>query len=468
MLRNVLLKISIVIAVYVLFTAVFNLLQNRAVYDSTLGKVSTNYERSGSLKRYLIYKVSDPYIELNDSNAYNWDANYYLTIRNKSYADVDPHYTAAYAFFPFFPMVWKLSNIRSHNIILLNYLFFGLAIVILSQLLMKGKGYDMFFFLVALLIPTAIVFYLPYAESLFVLTLAIALIGLFKKKYWLYFAAMLCFSMTRPAVMVLMFAFIGTDIIYLFRHRNFKHFIKQSALTIAPVIIGCLVVIVMQYYYSGSWTAYFDTDDLWHKESGFLNRIRDWSTEGFGMNSFSIFFLALPALIYSIVLGISSLVKKPQKEITSLFKGDQAYIKDYMFNVSMLFIAGILLYLALTSGNTLNGFFRYTMNIPFFYIILFMLPEKLEKIALKYKITAMFVAIAALFSFLLNVRYTGDIWRFEYFGMYLLVLLVPFILLEKYLPAWVKNGFIFLFIIPAIVWHTYLFNMYLSNVWIFT
>ena len=393
MLKKVLLKFSIVTTVFVLFSVVFNLLQKPAVYNNTIGRISDNYERTGTVKRYTINKVNKPFINVTEDNAYNWDAAYYLTIRNKLYADVDPHYIDRYAFYPFFPIIWMLSGIRSHHIILLNYLFFGLALILLSQLFMRDKRSDMFFFIIALLLPSAAVYYLPYAESLFVLTLAVALIGLFRKKYWLYFLGMICFSMTRPAVVVLILAFISTDIIYLFRHRDFKHFLKQSALTIAPVVSGWFIVTVVQYYYSGSWTAYFDTWELWPKESGFFNRITDWSTEGFGMNSFSIFFLALPALIYSIVLGVSSLVKKTERKTFSLFEGDDIYIKEYMFNVSMLFMTAVIGYFIFTSGNVINGFFRYTMAVPFFYIILFQLPEKLEKVAFTYKLSAVLLSL---------------------------------------------------------------------------
>ncbi|HXP49947.1 MAG TPA: hypothetical protein VN922_08340, partial [Bacteroidia bacterium] len=292
--------------------------------------------------------------------------------------------------------------------------------------------------------------------------------GLFKQKYWIYFICMICFSMTRPAVVVLMCAFIGTDIIYSFRHRSFLHFIKQSVLTIAPVITGWFIVTVIQYYYSNSWTAYFDTWELWPKESGFLNRITDWSTEGFGMTSFALFFLAIPALIYCIVLALSYLLKKTEKEKVSLFQGNETYIKGYMFNVSMLYMAAIIGYFIFTSGNVLNGFFRYTMAVPFFYIILFQLPEKLEKIPFWYKTGAVFLSLISLTGFLLNVHYAGNLWRFEYFGLYLMLLFAPLALFEQYYSAKAKYIGLLLYIIPAIIWHTYLFNMYLSNAWIYT
>jgi hypothetical protein len=468
MLKKLLLKTTIVLAVFALFSVVFDLLQQPIVYNSTLGRISDNYERVGNIQRYTINKVNKPFNDVTESNAYNWDAAHYLKIRDSLYNGIDPHYADRYAFYPFFPMIWKISGIRSHHISFVNYLLFGLSLIILSQLFMKDKPTDMFFFILALLIPSAIVFYLPYAESLFVLTLAIAMYGLFKRKYWIYFIAMLCFSMTRPAVVILIFAFIGTDVIYFFKHRSFKHFVKQSVVTIAPVIIGCFVVTAIQYYYSDSWTAYFDTSEFWTKESGFFNKITDWSTEGFGMTSFSIFFLALPALIYSIVLAVSAMVKKNDKNTVSLFAGDESYIKEYIFNVSMLFITGVLLYFAITSGNVLNGFFRYTMAIPFFYIVFFQLPEKLENIKLGYKIVGSMLSLILLFWFLTEVHYTGNLLRFEYTGLYLFVFIASVVIFEKYLPRKVKYAALLLYIIPAIVWHTYLFNMYLSNAWIFT
>ncbi len=466
--KKILSKSLIVILVYVLFSIVFSLLENPTIYNNTLGRISSNYQHVGNIQHYTIEKAKKPFVEINESNAYNWDAAYYLKIRDEYYGGVDPHYIDRYAFYPFFPMVWSVSGIRSYHIVLFNFLLFGLALIILSQLLMNGKKYDMYFFILALLLPSVVVFYLPYAESLFALTLVVALVGLFKRSYFLYFIAMVCFSMTRPAAVILILAYIGTDVVYLLRHKNFKHFFKQNSLTIAPVILGWLIVTFMQYYYSNSWTAYFDTSDLWPKESGFFNKIIDWSIEGFGITSFSLFFIAIPALIYALVWSIASLFKKNDIPRVSIFSGDRVYIKNYMFNVSILFTVGVLIYFAATSGNVLNGFFRYTIAVPFFYIIFFQLPEKLENISMKYKLPALLLSLSGLVCFLLNVRYAGNLCRFEYMGLYLFVFISPFILFEKYLNTKLKIGILFMYILPAIIWHTYLFNMYLSNAWIFT
>lgn len=459
-----------VLAVPVLFFTFFKLLQNPAIYNRTLGKISANYQRTGPEKQYSISKVTIPFIDITEQNAYNWDAAYYLAMRDKMYSGVNLQYADRYAYFPFFPLIWKLSFIRSWHIIFLNYLFFGIALILLSRMLMANKSYAMLFFALALLMPSAIIFYLPYAESLFILTFAVAITGIYKKQYWLYFLAMLCFTLTRPAVLILIFSLLGTDIIFLLKYRNIKHSIRQSILTLSPVITGWLMITILQYYYSGSWTTYFDANDLWPTESGFLSDIKDWSGEGFGMDVFAIFFLAIPALFYSVTAGVTSLLRKNNdaRKTISLFEGNASYIKDYLFNLSVIFTAGILMYYLTLRSNALNDFNRYTMSVPFFYIILFLLPEKLEKIRVQYKLGAIVLAAVALILFMLNITYTGKLWKFEYSGLYLFLFITPLVVFEKNFSATVKLAWLFLLIIPAIIWQAYLFNMYLSNAWIFT
>jgi hypothetical protein len=468
--KQTLLKFFIVFAVFALFSAVFKMMQKPGIYYRTLGKISTNYRCTGPVKQPVISNATIPYITITEQNAYNWDAYYFKDIRDKMYTGVNMSVPDRLAFYPFFPLIWKLLFIPSYHIIFLNFLFFGIALILLSQLLMAGKKYNMFFFILAFLLPSVIVFYLPYAESVFMLTLAVALTGLHKKKYRLYFIAMVCFSATRPATLFLMLAFLGTELVYLMRHRNIRHFLNHCGLAIAPVILGWLLVTLMQYFYTGSWTAYFDGDDLWPEETGFFNDIRDWSYHGFGMTVFAIFFVALPTLIYSIAWGIASLFGKgPGKRKTvSLFDGDLSGIKEYMFNLSAVFTAGTVIYYILTRSNALHGFYRYTMAVPFFYILFFLLPERLERYSARLKLVGLLLAFGLLVVFMLNIEYAGKLWRFEYAGLYLSLLIIPLILFEKKLSVQVKTIWVLLLIIPAIIWHTYLFNMYLSSAWIFT
>ena len=457
------------VGAFLLSFFVFRLLQNKTIYTATLGKVSQNYEHVGDDKNFQIKEVAKPYERITSANMYRWDAKLYKCVSDSMYVNSEFYFKERLAFYPLFPIVWKISKIDSPLIFIVSYAIFALSLILLLNLLVKDSKDTVFIYLVGLIIPSAMVYYLPYAEPLFLLTLVVSILGLFKQKYWLFFLGAFAFSMTRPAAQIYLAAILAADIRYLCMHKKIGYFLKEISLKILPFVLGIGAVTYIQYCYSGSWTAYFDSLTFWPTESGFFNTIKDWSIEGFGMTVFAIFFLAIPALLYSLVWGIKTF-KKQEENITppSLFSGNAAWVKEYIFNTSVLFIAGNLLYTFLTSGNILNGFYRYTMAVPFFYILLFMGYEKIKNIPLKYKMLAFGFCLALMIAFLSNVVYGDNRFRFVYLGLYLSILLWLFILVEPYLTYFNKWLLILVLLLPCIVWHTYLFNMYLSDGWLFT
>jgi hypothetical protein len=326
-----------------------------------------------------------------------------------------------------------------------------------------------FIYGLGLLMPSAVSYYLPYAESLFLLTMAIAVWGILSNRYGIYLIGSLLFAMTRPSALIFVVALLVTEMICFFEHRNWKRLLNRIIRMAGPPISGFLIVSVIQYLPSGSWSAYFDSMELWPTESGFFNLITDWSLEGFGMSVFSIFFIAIPALVYIIVLVIKELIKNKRKEAQDLFSEDKTMKKQYLFHVSLLFITGNLIYFALTSGNMINGFSRYTMAVPFFYIILFLLPEKLKGQPLIRILFAYALCTLGMIMFLSNVVY-GNGHRFQWSnsGLFISLVLSVLFLLESYMPPKLKWSLLTLVAIPALLWHTYLFNMFLSDAWIFT
>ena len=462
------LKILILLGIFFAFTAVYKLLEKEQIYNSTLGKLTLNYQRVDSSGISMIKEVNKPFSSFVENNAYNWDAKYYKDIHDYMYAGSGIFIIYRYAFYPFFPMVWKLFHVNLHGVVLLNYLFFAISLLLLSSIFLKDSKSETFFFTLGLLLPTAIAFYLPYAEALFLFTFVVAVIGLLKKKYWLFFIAMLCFSMTRPSAMILYIVFIIANFINLLHHKQFLRFLKECFLSILPIFLGWGIVMLMEYHYSGSWTSYMYAGYLGAKEPYLHKKVSDWSMEGFGMTSFALFAIAIPAIIYVIIWGVSSMIGKKSESNTYLFSGDGEYIKTYLFNISLLFIMGTTIFNFLVGGYQLNGIFRYTMATPFFYIVFFQLPEKLKAISVQYKVSGLIILFSSIVLFLLSTDYAGDIFRFKYLGLYLLLLLATLAILEQYLPNKIRLFLIILLVIPCLVWHAYLFNMYLSDAWIFT
>jgi hypothetical protein len=451
-----------------LFILIFVSLQNETIYKASLGKWSSNYARTGSKRDVRIQTVQKPYVHFDNESVNHWDAALYKQVRDNAYVSGARLAKEKLAFYPLFPLLWKLSRIDSEVIVYYNYGLFILGLMILALLLIKDTGKTPLLFLVALLVPTAATYYLPYAESLFVLTMAIAVWGIMKQNYWMYCMGAVLFCLTRPSAMIFMVALLAADCIELIRHGNAKHFLTEFWKKISPCILGLGIVTLVQYLYTGSWTAYFDSMDLWPAESGMFNLITDWSLEGFGMTVFAIFFLAIPSLFYLIFLAWKSLRSMKSHPAATLFGSDTAFKMDYLFHVSLLFIAGNLAYTFLTSGNVINGFSRYTMAVPFFYIILFLLPEKIRNIPVKTKLLFFGLCLAGLCLFLQVVLYGGNRFRFVNMGLLLSLLLTLFYLFEQHLTNRTKWVILAVISIPCILWHTYLFNMFLSDAWIFT
>jgi hypothetical protein len=470
--QPVLYKLLLAGTVGLLFILIFSALQNERIWQQTLGKITHVYERNGSGRTTKILEVNKPYSEFNYESIRHWDGALYYRVRNEGYhagAGTGRNVKEKLAFYPLFPFLWKVSCIDSVWIVYFNFAVFLLGLLLLSGLLMKNSRGNLFYFAAAILLPSTATYYLPYAESLFLLTMAIAVYGIFQRKYWIYAAGAFLFSMTRPAALIFMFALLSADLIYLLRHRSLRYFLKEFMLKILPCIAGFGVVTGVQYWSSGSWTAYFDSMELWPAESGFFNQVTDWSKEGFGMSVFAIFFLAIPALLSVVIWSVRSLMPGSRQEPISVFGGDEEVKRDYLFKVSLLFIAGNLVYTFLTSGNVINGFYRYTMSVPFFFLIFFQLPGKFAAMSFRSKILLYLSCLGALISFLGLVNYgTGTRFHYSNSGLFLSLALTLLLLFEESLPVWWKWILIGLLALPCIVWHTYLFNMFLGDVWIFT
>ncbi len=467
--RPVIKQLLLIVGVLGLFMLTFLALQEKSIYDFTLGKISTNYERSGKGHTLKIQEVRKPYVPLTREAIYHWDGLLFKEIRDEGYKQGSLYHKEKPAFYPLFPFLWKISGIDSILIIFLNFILFGIGLVLLQRSLMKSDTHaNLLYLAIALLLPSAITYYLPYAESVFLLTLAVSIYGIFKKKYWIYAVGAFLFTMTRPSSLMFIAALIAADTILLFRHRDLKHYIKDLTPKLIPCVVGFLAVTGIQYLYTGSFIAYFESTELWPTESGFFNPIRDWSREGFGMSVFSIFFLALPAIIYLFVITLKSLRKDWREKPILLFNSEEDHKKEYLFLISLLFIAINLVYFSLTCGNVINGFSRYTLSVPFLYIILFLLPDKLSKVSLFKRILFFVTCLCGLTVFLSLVAYGEPHWSMKSSGLFLFLIISLFLMLEEYFNVRQKWIVLIILSLPCILWQTYLFNMYLTDAWVFT
>lgn len=444
------------------FGVLFKLLQNERAYQGTLGKVSRNYVRSGGWDDYVIKQESVPYVALTNESILSWDAPIYQCLSKDMYRLENGCYSnVRSAFFPLFPLLWKVTHSTPIGMALLNYFIFLLSVSLLAIHLMPGHGLDRTLaFALLVTVPSTIIYHIPYSEALFLLTMTIAVVGLIKGRYWIFFLGAFLTAMVRPATAFILIAFLAADAIALLRGSGFRPFIRNALLHGLPFLAGYITVFLIQYLYSGSWDIMREAQQYWAGGPRRFTSISDWSVEGFGMNSFAIFFIALPAAAFTLF----SLVRPRRGQA----EARERPMEDYLLLVSAIYMAGLLLFTVLTSGGNLHGFFRFTMATPLFYIGAFILLGRSREVRPAAIAIVLGILSTLLFSFLQVVEYGGDRSQFAFLGLYLLVASFLFLGLGHKLPRPAKLPICLMIVSGNILWNTYLFNIFLSNGWIFT
>ncbi len=463
--KQILVYFSISTITLGLFFTIFSLLQNDHLYKKTLGKISANYERTGDWNNYQIIKVNKPYAALNNNNMLWWDAPIYQCISQRMYqTETECYGKVRAAFFPLFPLLWKVTNSNAISISIINYFLFASGLALLFLYLFKGTFYEKTInFALLISFPSIVIFFIPYTESLFLFTMTIAAIGIIKNDYRLYFIGSILTALVRPATIFVLLAILIVEVLIGLRHKNFKQYLKDSFKKGLPFGLGYGLAFLIQFWSANSWTAFSDSHNYWSGGLQKIEAIVDWSIEGFGMNVFALLIVCLPAILFVIYVLLSVFVK------SSVFLNTLKENKiNYLFLVSMLYLAGIFVFTFLTSGGNLHSYFRFTLNSPLFYIGIITLLTYIGQTRSRYHLIIFCLAVLTLIIFLNQVPYGGDRFSFSYAGLYLLIATSAFLIIRKFLPKPIDIFCTIGLVITNTIWTTYLFNCYLSNGWIFT
>lgn len=463
--KQIIILCSLTILSILLFISIFRLFQNDKIYSNTIGLVSQNYERTGGWNDYKISKVSKPYLKIENDNFLQWDASIYNCIKKNDYKSEDSCYgKVRAAFFPLFPFLWKMTGASPIIISILNYLIFILALSLLIIYLLPNNIYlRATTFILLITFPTSVIYMIPYTESLFMLCMTIAAIGLLKDKYPLYFIGALLLAMVRPATIFVLLAIISSEIFFFLKKGDIKCSLKNIISKSLPFLIGYLIVIILQHLSSGSWTAFLDAQKYWTVGFQRIVNISDWSIEGFGMNTFSIFFIAIPAMGFLIYLGLR--IKSKKQSMVKLIDKTN---KNHLLLISLFYLVGILLFSVLTAGGNFHSLFRFIICSPLFFIVVLILISKISSIDTKLLALVFTTLFLLLFTYMSLVEYGGDRLQFSFIGLFMLVITSCYILFRRFLSIKLDLIALSLIVIINTVWNTYMLNMYLSNGWIFT
>ena len=463
--KELLYQLGIAAGLLTIMLAAFILLQHWKVYHYTLGLFSQNYEHlaSGDILQKKI-----PYTSLSEANFLHWDAAHYQNVRDNAYTINKEFGEACYAFFPLFPLVWNVTHLGAIGISFFNYALFAIALLLLSGVFMSKalpRKQRLMLYALALLLPGTVVFNIPYTESIFLFTFSMACYFLKKNVRWLFVFFFMLFAFTRPAITIILASLVGTDVYFALTGRTYQTTLAKIALRIVPVLLGTFAALFVQYLYSGQWFKVFEVQHNWgYQDFRIPTQFTDWSHEGYGMSVFTLLGVFLPAVYYLAASFLKKFRLKPVKQTNN--EGFEHY-KEYFFILSLFYLAGITLFTLFFRGGSLNGLQRYALATPFFYIVFFSLPEKLNLLRNRIKRWVLpAVLIGGIAFFELN-SYGGG-FSFPHMGFYLYLLCLGYILFFNNLTDRKKVIYGLLLFGFLLVWKTYLLNMFLSDGWIFT
>lgn len=461
-LKRLIYSLLILLTFFVLFFA----FQNKIIYKNTLGKISDNY----TVEEGNIVSKNIPYLKIKNEDLLNWDAAHYSRIKENGYLITKNEEMFLYAFFPLFSYIWRYTFLSNIGVCILNYFMLSISLIILFSLFeneYNTKKEKNLRFILAFCSPLLVVYLIPYTEATFILTLSIAIYGLVKNKYLLYFIGMFAAAMTRSAITILLLSFIFTTFLYVVKYKNLKFLIFDFLKKIIPAFAGTLAVCIIQLLNgSKKLLIYIDAIKTWNNKLQIPHNITDWSHESFGI-LIGILCLIIPLMLMYLLFVLAKNLKSKEKIETVKNIDNENFNKEYIFNFSIIYTLGVFLSILLFKGGCMNGIPRYVLCSPFFYILLFHLPKKIENI--KTEITLMFFGVLSLIGiFFLGMIPYSTYWNFADTGFFIFILMLFVTVFLQKTPNKIQLIFVVSILILNLIWSSYLFNVFCSDGWIFT
>ena len=273
----------------------------------------------------------------NNINVLNFDAYFYYSIKDIGYL-YEPNVGNNLAFFPMFPLIWKLFAVSPIGISMINLLIF------LSSFwfLLKNEIIDRKVTLLLLSIPSLIFCCLPYSESLFFLFGVLILLGYSRKSKILLFFGFLGASMLRSVCMIFIPAIILCELFIDTSTPIRQRFLSMFAKLVAT-LTGFFIAVIYMGYYTGKWFYFIEIQKFWH---------RHWATPDFPLTTLSPQrVLGIDAIAFTI--GCLSIYFILKHIYSAIYDNNRKNLLEPNVFFSTLYLAGMTI---------LDTFFTYSTN----------------------------------------------------------------------------------------------------------
>ncbi|MBP3764042.1 MAG: hypothetical protein J6I49_09245 [Bacteroidales bacterium] len=420
-------------------------LQTEGIYRKVSSVVRTYEKVTKDDGSWYTKKVKKPFTRPADGDMLSWDAAIYDLIRQHGY-DSDHVWGGYFAFFPLFPLVWRLTRLGPIGVSVFNWFLFSLGLLLLALLFADRR--PRWAPLLPLCAPYAVIFMIPYSEALFFISIALGMYGLVKERYWLYFVGFLLGSMTRAAGNIMIVAWLVVDVVALISSRGgWKQFVLDVARHLAPIVLGVFAVMVVQRFYGAEhWFEYAASQRYWGKYLSLPEwPLTDWTEMGRSVTWPLLLILTVPSLVWLALSPWRGIGKGPMAQLRML---------------SVLFFVGNVLLAFITQHGCLYSQARLLTCTPFFVFLLYDMATVERGRAWQWGMAVAMIVTAVLCIDLFSYPRTRGCWL-----VFTLALLTFF---GRQMKTWVAVTLLSIAILFNVYWTTYLYNDFLLGAWVYT
>lgn len=293
-----------------------------------------------------------------------WDAEWYDSIRAHGYF-FRPDAKSSVAFFPLFPLLWRLSGLGAIGICLLNL---GLAAAGLYTL---GRGLRLrpAALMLFAALPSSMFLYLPYTEALFFVFTSLVLVALARWPQRLGLLALLLFgtALTRVSAFFFLPALGFMEVLGWLREPSTWPWRLRRLLVYGLAVgAGLVTVLVYQWQRTGVWFAFNKAEEQWHHHLQVPHLPFISTTENDG----ALWLDGLALLVGLLALGWVAYVAG-----RALRQRTQAPAPDWLLVFAAVYIAEaavqVVIQAPLENGSSsLMSLHRYVFCSPFFVVVL--------------------------------------------------------------------------------------------------
>lgn len=425
------------------------MLQDSRVYAMFSGFVQTYELVDNGDGTQHVRRVAKPFVSPDNDNMLSWDAEHYDEIRRYLY-DPSQSWSGENAFYPLFPLLWRLFNFSPMGIAVFNWILYAVGLVLMA--LFFGNRLPRWSWLLLFCAPMLVVFMIPYSEALFFLCIVLGMVGIVCDRYWLYFVGFFMASTTRAAGNIMLVAWIIVDILVALNARSSARKCFLSVLChLAPVVLGVLAVMLFQHLRGAEhWFEYVLAQKEWGKELSWPSwPFTDWSAEGESVTKPLVFMLFIPALVW-LALRLWRSIKTPHPM-------DRW---DILRVLSVLFFVGNVLLALFTQKGCLFSQARLLTSTPFFVFLVLDLSA-----SDKSRLWRWGLLVAMLLAAGLCIRMFS---KPTMLGCWMVFLLAALVFYGRQMRPWLRGTLTGTAIALNVYWTAYLFNCFLNKGWVFT